>query len=184
MSERRVLAPLRRVSTDVLEVGYYETCSAEHDTVLFPHNFPYDIHSYVDVAPLLADSGFRGVVPRRAAKAFADPDDTDVVLHRYRHRLGSAPGAEEYAGLEARLGELPAVTVPAVTLDGSLPATDGSSTARHCTGPRLHRKVAGAGHNLPQEHPEAFAAAVRDARVLRQENAGHDRLAGRRQDTT
>ncbi|MET9089143.1 alpha/beta hydrolase [Streptomyces sp. NPDC004237] len=124
----------------------------------------------------------------RAATAFADPDHTDVVVHSYRHRLGFAPGAEEYAGLEARLAELPAITVPAVTLDGladgNFAATDGSSTARHFTGPRLHRQVADAGHNLPQERPGAFAAAVRDVRRLRQGNAGRDRLAGRRQDTT
>jgi pimeloyl-ACP methyl ester carboxylesterase len=118
----------------------------------------------------------------RAAKAFANADYTDVVLHSYRHRLGFAPGAEAYADLEASLAELPAITVPAVTLDGladgNFPATDGSPTARHFTGPRLHRKVADAGHDLPRERPEAFAAAVRDVRVLRRENAGRDGFAG------
>ncbi|GGS99759.1 alpha/beta fold hydrolase [Streptomyces chromofuscus] len=315
MSERPVLAPLRRVGTDVLEVAYYETGSAQDDTVPLLHGFPYDLHSYVDVAPLLADSGFRVVVPHlrghgpttllsgsaprsgqqaalgadvvalldalgverahlagydwggrapnvaaalwpervlglvsvnshliqdigaaakplapeldagfwyfwcfyyllterdraglaqdprgiarviwkrnspkwpfhehdpeRAARAFANPDCTDVVLHPYRHRLGFAPGAEEYADLEARLTELPPITVPAVTLDGTadgnFPASDGSSTARRFTGPRLHRTVADPGHK--------FAAAVRDVRALRQENTRRDRLTGRRQDT-
>jgi pimeloyl-ACP methyl ester carboxylesterase len=123
----------------------------------------------------------------RAAQAFANPDYTDVVVHSYRHRLGFAPGAEAYAELEARLAELPPITVPAVTLDGladgNFPATDGSPTARHFTGPRLHRTVAGAGHNLPQERPAAFAAAVRDVRELRRADAGLDRAVGRRQDT-
>ncbi|MGX1267919.1 alpha/beta fold hydrolase [Streptomyces phaeoluteigriseus] len=63
MSERQALAPLRRVSTDILEIAYYEVGSADGDTALLLHGFPYDIHSYVDVAPLLADSGFRVVVP-------------------------------------------------------------------------------------------------------------------------
>ncbi|MER6851246.1 alpha/beta hydrolase [Streptomyces flaveolus] len=118
----------------------------------------------------------------RTARAFANPDYTDVVVHSYRHRLGFAPGADAYAKLEARLAGLPPVPVPTVTLDGladgNFPATDGSATARHFTGPRLHRKVAGAGHNLPQERPEAFAAAVCDVRVLRQESTGPDRTAG------
>ncbi|MEV4012515.1 alpha/beta hydrolase [Nonomuraea angiospora] len=320
MSEHHTLAPLRRVSTDVLEVAYYETGSAANDTVLLLHGFPYDIHSYVAVAPLLADSGFRVVIPylrghgptrflsdstprsgqqaalgtdvvafmdalgveraylagydwggraanvaaalwpervlglvsvnsyliqdigaaakplapeleagfwyfyyfltergraglandpqgvarviwernspawrfgerdlERAAKAFANPDYTDVVIHSYRHRLGFAPGAEAYTELEARLAKQPAITVPTVTLDGladgNFPATDGSPTAHHFTGPRLHRTVAGAGHDLPQERPAAFAAAVRDVRELRRENAGRERFVGRRQDT-
>jgi len=56
--------------------------------------------------------------------------------------------------------------VPTVTLDGladgNFPATDGSSSAPHFTGPRDHRQVPNAGHNLPQEAPSAFAAAVLD----------------------
>ncbi|MEW2079193.1 alpha/beta hydrolase [Streptomyces sp. NPDC013433] len=281
MPERHALAPLRRVSTDLLDVAYYETGSEAGDTALLLHGFPYDIHSYLDVAPLLADSGFRVVIPYlrgqeptgflsgstprsgrqaalgadvvalmdalgveraylggydwggraanvaaalwpergraglagdpreiarviwrrnspkwpfresdldRAAESFTHPDYTDVVLHSYRHWLGFAPGAEEYAELEARLAGLPAITVPTITLDGladgNFPATDGSSSARHFTGPRLHRRVADAGHNLPQERPEAFAAAVRDVRDLRQEYADRERFAGRRQDTT
>jgi pimeloyl-ACP methyl ester carboxylesterase len=54
--------------------------------------------------------------------------------------------------------------VPAITLDGEgdgvAPATDGKSTAAKFTGRREHRKIPRAGHNLPQEEPEAFAAAV------------------------
>ncbi|MFJ6087892.1 alpha/beta fold hydrolase [Streptomyces sp. NPDC092369] len=309
MSALPLLTPLRHVTTDVLEVAYYETGSADGDTVVLLHGFPYDIHSYVDVAPLLAENGFHVVVPHlrghgptrflsdslprsgqqaalgadvialldaldieraflagydwggraatvaaalwpqrvsglvsvngyliqdigaamnpiapeqeagfwyfyyfltergraglaadprgvarviwkrnspvwafseadleRAAEAFTNPDYVDVVIHSYRHRLGLAPGAEAYAALEARLAGLPPVTVPTVTLDGTadgnFPATDGASTAHHFTGPRLHLQVADAGHNLPQERPEAFAAAVRDVRALRR---GHPR---------
>jgi pimeloyl-ACP methyl ester carboxylesterase len=55
-------------------------------------------------------------------------------------------------------------SVPAITLDGladgNFPATDGTATAHHFTGPRLHRQVQNAGHNLPQETPAAFADAI------------------------
>ena len=59
---------------------------------------------------------------------------------------------------------LPPVTVPSITLDGDadgvVPASDGRGSAAKFTGRRIHRVVQGAGHNLPQEAPEAFAAAV------------------------
>jgi len=44
--------------------------------------------------------------------------------------------------------------------DGVAPATDGTASAAKFTGRRVHRVVPRAGHNLPQEAPEAFAAAV------------------------
>jgi pimeloyl-ACP methyl ester carboxylesterase len=44
--------------------------------------------------------------------------------------------------------------------DGVAPATDGTASAPKFTGRRVHRVVPRAGHNLPQEAPEAFAAAV------------------------
>lgn len=44
--------------------------------------------------------------------------------------------------------------------DGVAPATDGNASAAKFTGRRIHRVVPRAGHNLPQEEPEAFAAAV------------------------
>lgn len=69
-----------------------------------------------------------------------------------------------YDELERELAAHPTITVPAVTLDGladgNFPATDGSASARHFTGPRVHHQVPNAGHNLPQEAPDAFADAV------------------------
>jgi pimeloyl-ACP methyl ester carboxylesterase len=50
--------------------------------------------------------------------------------------------------------------------DGNFPATDGTAAAAHFTGPRCHHQVALAGHNLPQEAPEAFASAVTEVRSL------------------
>jgi pimeloyl-ACP methyl ester carboxylesterase len=289
----------RHVTTDVLEVAYHETGPADGHPVVLLHGFPYDIHSYAEVAPLLAASGHRVIVPYlrghgptsfrrpqtarsgqqaalgadvvalldalaipravlagydwggraacvaaalrpervaglvsvngyliqdiaasmqplrpdleagfwyffyfltergragltanrraiaeviwrrnspkwaftdadldRAAAAFGNPDYVDVVLHSYRHRLGQAAGAPEYDEAEATLAGLPAITVPTVTLDGTadgnFPATDGHAGAAHFTGPRVHRQVPDAGHNLPQEAPAAFADAVKE----------------------
>ena len=110
----------------------------------------------------------------RTAAAFANPDYVDVVLHSYRHRLGQAPGAPQYEGIERSLALGPTISVPTVTLDGladgNFPATDGVTDAHRFSGPRLHRKVPAAGHNLPQEAPEAFAQAVLDVSKLA---AGH-----------
>ena len=106
----------------------------------------------------------------RAARAFDNPDYVEVVLHSYRHRLGHVHGDPRYADLEQQLAGLPPIAVPAVTLDGladgNFPATDGTSGAAHFTGPRHHHQVELAGHNLPQEAPEAFAAAVLEARSM------------------
>lgn len=106
-----------------------------------------------------------------AAALFANPDYVDVVIHCYRVRRATAPGDPRYDALEARLLKQPPITVPAVTLDGesdgSIPATDGTASAFHFTGPRVHHKVAGAGHNLPQERPDAFVKAVLEVSRLR-----------------
>ena len=96
--------------------------------------------------------------------AHDNPDYVDVVIHSYRHRFGLADGDPQYADIQRRLAALPPITVPTITLDGAgdgvAPATDGSASAAKFTGRRAHRVVPRAGHNLPQEAPEAFAAAV------------------------
>ena len=295
-SSRR-LEPLRKVDAGVLNTAYYEAGPADGPVVMLLHGFPYDIHSYVDVAPLLAAQGCRVIVPflrgygptrfrdkatprsgeqaaigadlmalmdalqvkravlagydwggraacigaalwperciglvsvnsyliqdianamvpftperevalwyqyyfqlergraglaanrrgvakilwrqwspnwhfdeecfERTAAAHDNPDYVDVVIHSYRHRFGLADGDPQYADLQAKLAALPAITVPTITLDGAgdgvVPATDGNASAAKFTGRRIHRVVSRAGHNLPQEEPEAFAAAV------------------------
>jgi pimeloyl-ACP methyl ester carboxylesterase len=55
--------PLNQVDAGVLNVGYAETGPADGPAVLLLHGWPYDIHSYVEVAPLLAAAGYRVVVP-------------------------------------------------------------------------------------------------------------------------
>ena len=106
-----------------------------------------------------------------AVELMANPDYVDVVLHVYRHRLLAAPGDPRYDALEARLLKQPQITVPAVTLDGiadgSIPATDGTMSAFHYAGPRVHHQIPGAGHNLPQESPKSFVDAVLEVDRLR-----------------
>lgn len=291
------LEPLRHVDAGVLEIAYYEAGPADGPAVMLMHGFPYDIHSYVDVAPDLTAQGCRVIVPylrgygptrfrdkttprsgeqaalgadlialidalgikravfagydwggraacvaaalwperctglvslnsyniqdiaramvpasaerevalwyqyyfqlergraglaanrreiakilwrqwspnwafddatfERSAAAFDNPDYVDVVIHSYRHRYGLAEGDPQYAGVEQRLAAQPVISVPSITLDGAgdgvFPANDGSATAAKFTGPRSHRVIPRAGHNLPQEEPQAFAAAV------------------------
>lgn len=57
------LAPMRRVQAGVLDVGYYEAGPGDGPAVLLLHGWPYDIHSFVDAAPLLASAGYRVIVP-------------------------------------------------------------------------------------------------------------------------
>jgi pimeloyl-ACP methyl ester carboxylesterase len=100
----------------------------------------------------------------RTAAAHDNPDYVDVVIHSYRHRFGLADGDPQYAGLQRRLAALPAISVPAITLDGDAdgvaPATDGTASAAKFSARRTHYVIPRAGHNLPQEEPEAFAGAV------------------------
>ena len=291
------LEPLRHIDAGVLKVAYYEAGPADGPVAILLHGFPYDIHSYVDVAPQLAAQGCRVIVPylrgfgatrfrdpatlrtgeqaalgadvialmdalgiqravlaghnwggraacvaaalwpercsgmvtvnsyliqdlaramvpidpqyevalwyeyyfqiergraglaanrreiaeilweqwspdwdfddvtfARTVAAHDNPDYVEIVIHSYRHRFGLAAGDPAYAELRRRLVPLPPISVPSVTLDGDadgvLPASDGRASASKFTGRRIHRVVEGAGHNLPQEAPEAFAAAV------------------------
>ncbi len=296
-SSSRRLEPLRHVDAGVLNIAYYEQGPADGPVVMLMHGFPYDIHSYVDVAPRLAAGGCRTIVPYlrgygptrfldkatprsgeqaamgadlialmdalsikhaifagydwggraacvaaalwpdrctglvsvngyliqniaramvpvkpeheaplwyqyyfqlergraglavnrreiarllwkqwspnwhfddatfgRTAIAHDNPDYVDVVIHSYRHRFGLAGGDPQYADLQRQLAALPVITVPAITLDGDadgvVPATDGTASASKFTRRRTHHVIPHAGHNLPQEEPEAFANAV------------------------
>jgi pimeloyl-ACP methyl ester carboxylesterase len=109
---------------------------------------------------------FDDAIFARSSGAFDNPDFVDVVVHSYRHRFGLVDGDPAFDDIERRLAAKPAITVPAITLEGD---ADGVSppgkrqagtisfTARH-----ENRIVPNAGHNLPQEAPQAFADAILD----------------------
>ncbi len=56
-------AALKQIDAGLLNVGYAEAGPADGPPVILLHGWPYDIHSFVDVAPLLATAGYRVVVP-------------------------------------------------------------------------------------------------------------------------
>jgi pimeloyl-ACP methyl ester carboxylesterase len=296
-SSSQRLEPVRHIDAGVLNIAYYEAGPAEGPVAVLLHGFPYDIHSYVDVAPMLAARGCRVIIPylrgygatrfldaatmrsgeqaaigadlmalmdalkipravfagydwggraacvgaalwperciglvsvnsyliqdianalkparaerevplwyqwyfqiergraglasdrrgitrilwrqwspnwsfddaclERTSIAHDNPDYVDIVIHSYRHRYGLVEGDPRYADIQRKLAALPPITVPAITLDGDgdgvAPATDGKASAAKFTGSRIHRTIPRVGHNLPQEEPEAFAAAV------------------------
>ena len=55
--------PLKQIDAGLLNVGYAEAGPADGPAVLLLHGWPYDIHSFVDAAPLLASAGYRVIVP-------------------------------------------------------------------------------------------------------------------------
>jgi pimeloyl-ACP methyl ester carboxylesterase len=102
----------------------------------------------------------------RTARSFDNPDHVKIVIHNYRWRLGLEPGEPRYDEFEALLAKAPAISVPAITLQGDddgAPHPDSRTYAKKFSGPYLHRVIrGGVGHNLPQEAPRAFADAVID----------------------
>jgi pimeloyl-ACP methyl ester carboxylesterase len=56
-------ASLKQINAGVLNVGYAEAGPADGSVVILLHGWPYDIYSYVDVAPMLASAGYRVIVP-------------------------------------------------------------------------------------------------------------------------
>jgi pimeloyl-ACP methyl ester carboxylesterase len=63
VAARTSFETLKSVKAGDLEIGYAEAGPQDGPTVLLLHGWPYDIHSYVDVAPILAAEGYRVVVP-------------------------------------------------------------------------------------------------------------------------
>jgi pimeloyl-ACP methyl ester carboxylesterase len=56
-------APLKQIDAGLLSVGYAEAGPADGPPVILLHGWPYDIHSFAEVAPRLAAKGFRVLVP-------------------------------------------------------------------------------------------------------------------------
>jgi pimeloyl-ACP methyl ester carboxylesterase len=63
ISPRASFDSLKQIDAGVLNVGYAESGPANGSPVILLHGWPYDIHSYVDVAPLLTAKGYRVVIP-------------------------------------------------------------------------------------------------------------------------
>jgi pimeloyl-ACP methyl ester carboxylesterase len=100
----------------------------------------------------------------RTAVSFDHPDFVPVVIHSYRHRHGNAPGDPRFDEVERHLATRPPITVPTIVLHG---ADDAVSPPRRSEGhmemfpagtPR--HVVAGAGHFMPRERPQAVVEAL------------------------
>jgi pimeloyl-ACP methyl ester carboxylesterase len=100
----------------------------------------------------------------RTAASFDNPDFVAVVCHSYRHRLGCVPGDPLYERIEARAANRPEITVPTIVLQGNddtlNPPLVSDTDRGQYTGAFERRIIDGAGHNVPQEDPEAFTAAL------------------------
>jgi len=57
------MGPIRNIEAGALDIGYFEAGPAHGNPVILLHGWPYDIHTYVDVAPMLAAAGYRVIVP-------------------------------------------------------------------------------------------------------------------------
>lgn len=103
----------------------------------------------------------------QSAAAFHNPDHVAIVVHNYRWRLGLATGEAQYDAMEKKLAAAPAISVPAVTLEGDAngaPHPAPAAYAARFTGKYAHHTLTGGiGHNLPQEAPKAFADAIVEA---------------------
>jgi len=100
----------------------------------------------------------------RTVVSFDNPDFVSVVIHSYRHRYALVPGDPAVEDSERRLAATPPITVPSIVLHGSdngvNPVAGSEKHDRHFKGPYERRVIPIAGHNLPQEVPGDFAAAV------------------------
>lgn len=56
-------SPLKQINAGLLNVGYAEAGPADGPVAILLHGWPYDIYSFVDVAPLLASAGYRVIIP-------------------------------------------------------------------------------------------------------------------------
>jgi pimeloyl-ACP methyl ester carboxylesterase len=101
----------------------------------------------------------------RTAGSFDNPDFVDVVIHSYRHRLLNAPGEKRFEEMERQLAARPKINVPVITLYGGddgigRPAAENPNERVQLPGLVARRVVAGAGHFVPREKPEAVSTAI------------------------
>jgi pimeloyl-ACP methyl ester carboxylesterase len=101
----------------------------------------------------------------RTAGSFDNPDFVEIVIHSYRHRNLNAAGEPRFAALERRLAERPKIEVPSILLHGAddgigRPPADSPAERASFTSLVARRVIAGAGHFLPREKPEAVSSAM------------------------
>jgi pimeloyl-ACP methyl ester carboxylesterase len=100
----------------------------------------------------------------RTAVSFDNPDFVEVVIHSYRHRYALVPGDPGVEETERRLAIQPRIAVPTIALDGAgdgvMPLGGSEGHDRFFEGRYERRVIPWVGHNLPQEAPSEFAAAV------------------------
>ena len=102
----------------------------------------------------------------RTAASFDNPDFVDVVIHSYRHRNLNAPGEPRFKAMEEQLAKRPAIQAPSITLYGAddgigRPTADVPPAERAAFKSLVARRlIAGAGHFMPREKPEAVSSAM------------------------
>jgi pimeloyl-ACP methyl ester carboxylesterase len=102
----------------------------------------------------------------KTAESFENDDFVDVVIHSYRHRFGLVAGDPAFEEIERRLAGSPVITVPSIVLegagDGVTPAGIYSHLDHLFVNGITRQLIPQVGHNLPQEAPQDFAAAILD----------------------
>jgi pimeloyl-ACP methyl ester carboxylesterase len=102
----------------------------------------------------------------RTAASFDNPDFVDVVIHSYRHRIGNAPGEPRFKAMEEQLAQRPKIQAPSITLYGAddgiaRPPVESPPAERAAFASLVARRVvAGVGHFMPREKPEAVSSAM------------------------
>ncbi len=88
---------LKQIDAGVLNVGYAEAGPTNDRAIILLHGWPYDIHSYVDVAPMLASVGYRVIVPYLRGYGTTRFLSSDT----FRNGQPSAPAADIIALMDA-----------------------------------------------------------------------------------
>jgi pimeloyl-ACP methyl ester carboxylesterase len=102
----------------------------------------------------------------RTAASFDNPDFVDVVIHSYRHRYGNAPGEPRFTAMEQQLARRPKIQVPSIVLFGAddgiarPPAESPPAERASFTSLVARRVIAGSGHFMPREKPDAVSSAM------------------------
>ena len=88
------------------------------------------------------------------------------MIHSYRHRIRNAPGEARFKKMEEQLAQRPKIQAPSITLYGAddgiaRPPVESPPAERAAFASLVARRViAGAGHFMPREQPEAVSSAM------------------------